>query len=101
MDDYAVFHDYNTLINHCINNNKSIAQPWDNINNECVELRHTADVDMILQSEYLSDISAVFIAANDRVRLYKKMEWLDLSPLANCDTDSVIVLYGETNPKPQ
>ena len=98
MDDYDFFHDYNTLIKHFINNNKIIPQTWNIINEDCVELRYTEDVDMIIESDYISEITAVFTTANARVRLYKMMDWLDPSQLAYCDTDSVIFLYDETHP---
>ena len=93
-----IFHDYNTLIKHFINNNKIIPQTWNIINEDCVELRYTEDVDMIIESDYISEITAVFTTANARIRLYKMMDWLDPSQLAYCDTDSVIFLYDETNP---
>ena len=98
MDDYDFFYDYNTLIKHFINNNKIIPQTWNIINSDCVELRYTEDTDMIIESDYISEITAVFTTANARVRLYKMMDWLDPSQIAYCDTDSVIFLYDEENP---
>ena len=98
MDDYTFFYDYNSLIKHFINNDKIVPQTWNIINSECVELRYTEDVDMIIESDYISEITAVFTTANARVRLYKMMDWLDPSQLCYCDTDSVIFLYDETNP---
>ena len=97
MDDYDFFYDYNSMIKHFINNDKIIPQTWNIINNECVELRYTEDTDMVIESDYISEITAVFTTANARVRLYKMMDWLDPSQIAYCDTDSVIFLYDETN----
>ena len=85
------------MIKHFINNDKIIPQTWNIINNECVELRYTEDTDMVIESDYISEITAVFTTANARVRLYKMMDWLDPSQIAYCDTDSVIFLYDETN----
>jgi len=99
MDDYDFFYDYNNLIKHFINNNKIIPRTWNIINEDCVELRYTDDTNMIIESDYISEITAVFTASNARVRLYKMLDWLDPSQIAYCDTDSVIFMYDETNPK--
>ena len=95
MDDYSFFYDYNSLIRHFINNNKIVPQTWNIINTECVELRYTEDVDTIIESDYISEITAVFTTANARVRLYKMMDWLHPTQICYCDTDSVIFLYDE------
>ena len=55
-----------------INNNKIIPQTWNIINEDCVELRYTEDVGMIIESDYISEITAVFTTANARIRLYIK-----------------------------
>ena len=99
MDDYSFFYDYNSLIRHFINNNKIVPQTWNIINTECVELRYTEDVDTIIESDYIFEITAVFTTANARVRLYKMMDWLHPTQICYCDTDSVIFLYDETNPE--
>ena len=41
----------------------------------------------------------VFTTWNARVRLYQMLDWLDPSQVCYCDTDSVICIYDETNPK--
>jgi G:T-mismatch repair DNA endonuclease (very short patch repair protein) len=99
MDDYDFFFDYNTLIKHFVDNDKIVPQTWNIIDSGCVELRYTEHVDMIVPSDYISEITAVFTTANARVRLYKMMDWLDTSQVCYCDTDSVIFIYDETNPE--
>ncbi len=97
MDDYDFFFDYNTLIKHFIDNDKIVPQTWNIIDSGCVELRYTEHVDMIVPSEYISEITAVFTTANARARLYKMMDWLDSCQVCYCDTDSAILIYDETN----
>jgi hypothetical protein len=97
MDDYTFFYDYNSMIKHFINNDKVLPQTWNIINDKCVELRYTEDTDMVIESDYISEITAVFTTANARVRLYRMLDWLDPSQIAYCDTDSVIFLYDKTN----
>ena len=62
-------------------------------------MRYTEDVDTIIESDYISEITAVFTTANARVRLYKMMDWLHPTQICYCDTDSVIFLYDEENPE--
>ena len=81
VGDYTFCYDYNTFIRHCINNNKNILQTWNIVNTDCVELRYTEDVDMIVESDYISEITTVFTTANARVRLYNLMGWLHPSQL--------------------
>ncbi len=99
MDEYSFFFDYNNLIKTFINNNKIVPQTWNIIDKNCVELRYTQKSDTYIENDYLSEIVGAFTTANARVRLYKMMDWLDPSQIAYCDTDSVIFLYDETNPK--
>ena len=65
-----ISHDYNTLIKHFANINKLIPQTWNIINEDCVELRYTEDVDTIIESDYISEIATVFTNTNARIRLY-------------------------------
>ena len=98
MDDYSFFYYYNSSPKHFINNDKIVPQTWNLINTGCVELRCTENFGMTIESDYISGKTAVFTTANARVRLYIMMDWLDPSQSCYCDTDSVILLYGETNP---
>ena len=52
---------------------------------------------MVIESDYISEITAAFITAHARARLNKMMDWLEPSQIAYCNTDSVIFLYDETN----
>ena len=99
MDDYDFLYDYSKLINLFVNNNWIVPQTWNILDAGCVELRYAEDVEMHMESDYISEITAVFTTANARVRLYKLMDWLDPSLVCYCDTDSVIFLYDETNDK--
>jgi hypothetical protein len=98
MDEYEFIFDYNTLIRKFINNNKIMDTTWNIISEDCVELRYKENTDMFIESDYISEITAVFTTANARVRLYRMLDWLDPSQVAYCDTDSVIFIYDETNP---
>ena len=53
---------------------------------------------MTIESDYISEITAVFTTANAQCRLYKMMDWLDDSQMIYCDTDNVIFMYDEGNP---
>ena len=99
MDDYEFYFTYNELINAFINNDKIVPQTWNIIDSGCVELRFTEDKETLVESDYISEIVAVFTTANARVRLYKMLDWLHPSQVCYCDTDSVIFLYDETNPE--
>jgi len=82
-----------------INNDKIIPQQWHIINENCVELRYKYKEETAIPAEFVSEITAAFTTANARVRLYKMLDWLDDSQVIYCDTDSVIFLYDEDNPK--
>ena len=71
---------------------------WHIINNQCVELRYSDDIDLNIEAEYISEATAVFTTANARVRLYSMLNWLHPSQLIYCDTDSVIFIYDKNNP---
>ncbi len=45
----------------------------------------------ITESDYISEMTAVFTAANAIMRLYKMLDWLHPSQVCYCDTDSAIV----------
>jgi len=72
---------------------------WNIISEDCVELRYKENTDMFIESDYISEITAVFTTANARVRLYQMLDWLHPSQVCYCDTDSVIFIYDETNPE--
>ena len=99
MDEYEFIFDYNTLIRKFINNNKIMDTTWNIISEDCVELRYKENTDMFIESDYISEITAVFTTANARVRLYQMLDWLHPSQVCYCDTDSVIFIYDETNPE--
>ena len=98
MDNYAFYHEYNKMVRCFVNDNKIVPQTWNIIDENCVELRYMEDQNMSIESDYISEITAVFTTANARVRLYNMLDWLDDSQLIYCDTDSVVFLYDETNP---
>ena len=75
MDEYEFITDYNTLIRKFINNNKIMDATWNIISENCVELRYKENTDMFIESDYISEITAVFTAANARVRLYQMLDW--------------------------
>ena len=98
MDNYAFYHEYNKMVRCFVNDNKIVPQTWNIIDENCVELRYMEDQNMTIESDYISEITAVFTTANARVRLYNMLDWLDDSQIIYCDTDSVVFLYDEENP---
>ena len=98
MDDYEFFTDYNKMINKFVNNNKIIPETWNIINKKCVELRFSEDQDMVIESDYISEITACFTTANARARLYKMLDYFHPAQVLYCDTDSVFYRYGKNNP---
>jgi hypothetical protein len=46
---------------------------------------------------FMTKITAIFTAANARVRLYSLLEWIDPSQFTYTDTDSCFILYDENN----
>jgi hypothetical protein len=99
MDDYKFFFNYNNLINNFINNDKMIPIDWNVIDANCVELRYREDLNEHVESDYISEITAVFTTANARVRLYKMLDWLHPSQICYCDTDSVMFIFDKLNPE--
>ena len=57
------------------------------------------NVNMNIEADYISEITAMFATANARMRLYKMQSWLHPSQILYCDSDSVIHVYDETNPE--
>jgi hypothetical protein len=80
-------------------NNKIMDTTWNIISEHCVELQHKEKDDMFIESDYISEITAVFTTANARIRLYQMLDWLHPSQVCYHDTDSVIFIYDETNPE--
>ena len=99
MDEYEFVFDYNVLIRKFINNNKITDATWNIISEDCVELRYKENIDTFIESDYISELTAVFTTANARVRLYQMLDWLHPSQVCYCDTDSVIFIYDENNPE--
>ena len=97
LDSYEFVTDWCRLLLHMTNDNVKINN-WHIINEKCVELRFSEDMDYDIEAEYISEITAVFTTSNARLRLSSMLEWLDPSQLIYCDTDSVIFLYNKTNP---
>ena len=60
-----------------------------------MELQYKEKEDMFIESDYISEVTAVFTTANARVRLYRMLDGLDPSQVAYCDTDSVIFLVNK------
>ncbi len=88
------------MIRNIICNDSKVTQTWDIIDSNCVEVRSHKISDLTLDdTDFISEITGVFTTSNPRIRLYKLMDWLDASQIAYCDTDSVMFLYDETNPK--
>jgi hypothetical protein len=98
LDSYEYVNEWNRLLLN-ITNSKIKTNSWHIINDNCVELRYTEDMDYHIEAEYISEITAVFTTANARVRLMSMLHWLHPSQVLYCDTDSVIFLYDENNPE--
>ena len=98
-NEYDFFFDYNDLIKQIINNDKICDFHWDIVGENCVELQYKEKEDMFIESDYISEVTAVFTTANARVRLYRMLDWLDPSQVAYCDTDSVLFIVNKNNPK--
>ena len=98
-NEYDFFFDYNALVKQIINNDKICDYHWDIVGENCVELQYKEKEDMFIESDYISEVTAVFTTANARVRLYRMLDWLDPSQVAYCDTDSVLFIVNKNNPK--
>ena len=71
---------------------------WHIIDENCVELRFSENEEHCIESEFISEITAVFTTANARCRLYSMLDRLHPSQIIYCDTDSVIFIYDPDNP---
>jgi hypothetical protein len=98
QDEYEFFYDYNKLLLK-MNDDTFKNKTWHIVNKNCVELRYGKDMDIGVEAEYISEITAVFTTANARMRLYDMLDWLHPSQVLYCDTDSVMFVYDETNPE--
>jgi hypothetical protein len=98
LSSYDFFYDYNKLLLK-LNETSTVSKQWHIINKNCVELKYEENIDMNIEADYISEITAVFTTANARMRLYKMLSWLHPSQILYCDTDSVIYVYDETNPE--
>ncbi len=67
MTEYEFHWNYNSLLNKLIND-KITAQSWNIIDEDCVELRYSEYEDTIIENDYISEKTAVFITSNARVR---------------------------------
>ena len=54
---------------------------------------------MIIESDFIIEVTAAFRTVNARVRLYRMLDWLDLSQVAYWHTDSIIFTVSKNNPK--
>jgi hypothetical protein len=97
LDSYEYITEWNRLLLQ-LTNEKVKTNTWHIINEQCVELRYSDDIDYDVEADYISEVTAVFTTANARVRLYSMLNWLHSSQIIYCDTDSVIFAYDETNP---
>jgi hypothetical protein len=74
--------------------NKIAEATWNIISEDCVELRFKENADTIIESDYISEITAVFTTSNARVRLYQMLDWFDPSQVCYCEADSIICIWG-------
>jgi len=98
LDSYDFMTQWNKLLSK-MTDEKVKTKSWHIISENCVELRYTEDINYDVEPEYGSEITAAFTTANARIRLMSMLLWLDKSQLVYCDTDSVIFIYDENNPK--
>ena len=91
---------YNVFIIRLLSN-KIETKSWNIINENCVEHHYNEKFEDIIESTNISEITAIFTAANARIRLYSLLEWLDPSHFIYSDTDSCFILYDINNPKHQ
>ena len=78
MDEYEFISDYDTLIRKFINNNKIIDTTWIIISEDCVELRYKENTDMLIESDYISEIIAAFTTSNAGLGYIKC--WIGYTP---------------------
>jgi len=97
LGNYDFYYDYKKLISK-MHDNTIKGMKWHIVNGNCVELRYEENNDISIEADYISEITAVFTTSNARMRLYDMLVWLHPSQVLYCDTDSVMILYDETNP---
>ena len=99
LDSYDFYDDkqYNQFINKLLSN-KITTKGWEIVNENCVELHYNENNEDIIESNYISEITAIFTTANARIRLYSFLCWLHPSQIIYWDTDSCYFLYDENNP---
>jgi len=68
LDSYEYITEWRRLLLH-INDNKIKTNSWHIINENCVELRFTEDINYNIEAEYISEITGAFTTSNARVRL--------------------------------
>lgn len=73
-------------------------QDTNSLCDNCVEIKYAEPSYCVIDQESIHDIVAVFTASTARLRLYKVLNWLDVSQVMYCDTDNVMLLYGKNNP---
>ena len=98
LDSYDFMTQWNKLLSK-MTDEKVKTKSWHIINESCVELRYTEEIKYDVEPEYGSEITAAFTTANARIRLMSMLLRLDKTQLVYCDTDSVIFIYDENNPK--
>ena len=99
LDSYEFYDEskYIVFINRLLSN-KIETKSWNIINENCVEHHYNENFEDIIESTNISEITAIFTAANARARLYSLLEWLDPSQFLYCDTDRCFILYDLYNP---
>ena len=98
LNNYDFYYDYNKLLLK-MNDSTIKNKKWHIVNKNCVELRYENNMDISVEADYISEVTAVFTTANARMRLYDMLDWLHPSQICYCDTDSVMFIYDETNPE--
>ena len=81
-----------------INHDTIKINSWHIISENYVEVKFVEKDNFSIPPEYISEITAAFTTSNARVRLYNMLDLLHSSQLVYCDTDSIIFVYGETDP---
>ena len=94
---YDFLNDYNKLIKLMLNPNIDVTE-MDIISEKTLYLSFIENSTDRIDPDFVSEITAIFTTANARLRLYDMLTWVHPSQLIYCDTDSVFILYDETNP---
>ena len=98
---YKLFDDYFKFVNEfCIQERtNTVIQDTNQLFQDCVEIRYCTDANTTVDQEFINEVAEVFTTSNARLRLYNMLSWLDPSQVMYCDTDSVMFLYDDRNPK--